>query len=121
MFTRRLSKASSSVTKRLLSKAVYPAFITSAPITEVSKTANGVRVASEVSDASSVMTCYPTNHQLHESLLFVRFRLRMVRPQLSVETLAMVELMKLMVQCQDLAITSLVGIPNPMAMAMTTQ
>jgi hypothetical protein len=48
MFNRRLSKASSSVTKRLLSKAVYPAFITSAPITEVSKTANGVRVASEV-------------------------------------------------------------------------
>ena len=28
--------------------ATYPAFITNAPVTEVSKTTNGVRVASEV-------------------------------------------------------------------------
>ena len=29
---------------------VYPAYVTDAPVTEVSATSNGVRVASEVSD-----------------------------------------------------------------------
>lgn len=50
MFANRLSK-SLLVNKVKLSKSflsTYPAFIVNAPLTEVSKTSNGVRVASEV-------------------------------------------------------------------------
>ncbi len=35
-------------------KLVYPAYVTDAPVTEVSSTSNGVRVASEVSSLSLI-------------------------------------------------------------------
>ena len=38
-----------NTTIRKLSSVVYPTYITNAPLTEVSKTSNGVRVATEVS------------------------------------------------------------------------
>lgn len=40
--TRKVSNAAAAI--------VYPTYITNAPLTEVSKTSNGVRVASEVSN-----------------------------------------------------------------------